>query len=100
MRAGLAASTVTPGITAPDVSFTTPAMLPLSWVWPQVTSGKSTRHDAITTHAILRAFMAVVLLRSVSWLYAASYGAHRDQSTYLRGFRALATRAAPVCRRP
>jgi hypothetical protein len=27
MRAGLAASTVTPGNTAPDVSLTTPAML-------------------------------------------------------------------------
>src|SRR2546430_10398273 len=59
MRAGLAASTVTPGITAPDVSFTAPAMLPLSWVWPEVTSGKSTRHDAIATHAILRALIAV-----------------------------------------
>ena len=32
IRAGLAASTVTPGMTAPDVSFTTPAMVALSEV--------------------------------------------------------------------
>jgi len=52
-----------------------------------VTAGSSTGHDATTTHAILRAFTAFVLHRSVRcepWRprYAASYGAHQDQSTH------------------
>src|SRR5262249_45677118 len=40
MSAGLDASTVTPGITAPDVSFTTPAMPPAAWA--AVDDGSST----------------------------------------------------------
>src|SRR6266850_4594871 len=35
MSAGLEASTVTPGSTAPDTSFTTPAMLPVVTDWAQ-----------------------------------------------------------------
>ncbi len=38
MSAGLAASTVTPGITAPDASLTTPVMAP----WAQTDAGTRT----------------------------------------------------------
>ena len=57
MRAGLAASTVTPGITAPDVSLTTPAMLPLNWVWAQVVAGRTMRQDRARPATIRRLFM-------------------------------------------
>src|SRR5436190_16939404 len=40
MRTGLAASTVTPGSTAPDVSFTTPVMD----AWAYAAAGMITRH--------------------------------------------------------
>ncbi len=42
MSAGLFASTVTPGMTAPVVSFTTPAMAP---VWATAIPGMETRMD-------------------------------------------------------
>src|SRR5688572_17645751 len=41
MRAGLAASTVTPGRTAPVASLTTPAILPLVSVCPDTKAGRS-----------------------------------------------------------
>src|SRR4029453_16299223 len=47
MRAGLAASTVTPGRTAPVVSLTTPAMLLLLWAW--VGEGRNTSTAKATT---------------------------------------------------
>ena len=47
-QAGLAASTVTPGSTAPDVSRTTPAMLPLSSDWGHADGWREAQHD---THA-------------------------------------------------
>src|SRR6185295_6009477 len=40
IRAGLDASTVTPGRTAPDVSLTTPAMVPLWSVWADPTAAR------------------------------------------------------------
>src|SRR5258706_9390158 len=40
IRAGLATSTVTPGSTAPDVSFTVPAIVP---VWADATTGNESR---------------------------------------------------------
>jgi hypothetical protein len=49
------ASTVTPGITAPDVSFTTPAIAALSCA--HAAAGGSRKHDTMTTRAKLVAFM-------------------------------------------
>src|SRR5947207_10581677 len=46
MRAGLAASMLTPGSTAPDVSFTTPAMAP---VWATAANGRNTTDANATT---------------------------------------------------
>ena len=46
MSAGLAASTVTPGMTAPLVSLTTPAM-----VWANVVAGNRTRNPHTTRRA-------------------------------------------------
>src|SRR2546422_11727036 len=43
ISAGLAASTVTPGRTAPDVSLTVPAMV---LVWADATTGNNARHAA------------------------------------------------------
>ena len=50
MSAGLDASTVTPGITAPEVSFTTPAMPPAAWAAANDGSSKAARR-AIQTVA-------------------------------------------------
>src|SRR5882672_8827873 len=41
MRAGLDASTVTPGITAPELSLTVPAMAPVLEVWADASMGAS-----------------------------------------------------------
>ena len=46
MSAGLLASTVTPGITAPVVSFTTPA-IPVAWA--KAAAGNSTANDQAST---------------------------------------------------
>src|SRR5678815_1132561 len=51
MSAGLEASTVTPGMTAPDVSRTTPAMFPGS-AWAHAVAGSST-HPTSRSHADL-----------------------------------------------
>src|SRR6185436_9019437 len=51
MSAGLAASTVTPGITAPDVSRTTPAIFPES-AWAHAVAG-SRMHPTNTSHGDL-----------------------------------------------
>src|SRR5512145_8081 len=48
IRAGLAASTVTPGSTAPDASLTTPAMLPDSDC-AHATDGRNTTQNTTTT---------------------------------------------------
>jgi hypothetical protein len=45
MSAGLDASTVTPGKTAPDVSFTTPDID----AWANATAGSKARHRNVTT---------------------------------------------------
>jgi hypothetical protein len=47
IKAGLAASTVTPGSTAPDVSFTTPAML-LVPVWADTAADMSVSQLSVT----------------------------------------------------
>src|SRR5262245_33493060 len=65
MRAGLAASTVTPGMTAPDGSRTTPAMLPVS-ACAHARAGKikiRTGHTK-TRRAILSGFIGPLLPRS------------------------------------
>ena len=49
VRAGLAASTVTPGSTAPDVSFTTPAMLAALVPCAAVTAGVSNAPTQMAT---------------------------------------------------
>src|SRR5437867_9675833 len=49
MRTGLDASTVTPGNTAPDVSFTTPAM-----PWANITAGIKSRTAATTPTHVTR----------------------------------------------
>src|SRR5207244_1011414 len=46
IRAGLEASTVTPGSTAPDVSLTVPAMD----AWPKADAGSNTATTAITSN--------------------------------------------------
>src|SRR5678815_1448163 len=51
MSAGLEASTVTPGMTAPDVSRTTPAIFPES-AWAHAVAGSST-HPTNRSHADL-----------------------------------------------
>src|SRR5438128_2050471 len=51
MSAGLAASTVTPGITAPEVSRTTPAIFPVS-AWAHAVAGNS-RDPTNRSHANL-----------------------------------------------
>src|SRR5204862_2674003 len=51
IRAGLTASTLTPGMTAPDVSFTTPAMVPPSELWAhKATDGESSPNPITTAH--------------------------------------------------
>jgi hypothetical protein len=62
MRDGLEASTVTPGRTPPEASFTTPAMLPLSAVCAPAAAG-----DSITqqTNRILRIRSAVMVSSSL-----------------------------------
>src|SRR5437762_57793 len=55
MRAGLAASTVTPGSTAPDASRTTPAMLPTA-PCARATTGWSKRLNT-TTMSLCRPLM-------------------------------------------
>ncbi len=49
ISAGLAASTVAPGRTAPDSSLTTPVMLPLCRACAPAADGQSNRTDAVTT---------------------------------------------------
>src|SRR5690348_10606612 len=51
MSAGLAASTLTPGMTAPDVSFTTPAMMP---VWATASAGRNNKPQAMETTRLER----------------------------------------------
>src|SRR5215813_6409186 len=59
MRASLAASTVTPGSTAPDESFTTPAIA--LWAW--ATDGSASRHTSAArpkqTFLIIRSSLTV-----------------------------------------
>lgn len=55
IRTGLEASTMTPGMTAPDESRTVPAMLPVS-AWAQAAVGRVSTHDT-RSPAILRAFI-------------------------------------------
>src|SRR6266511_3019218 len=50
IRAGLAASTVTPGSTAPEASLTTPAIPPVS-AWAHATTGRYRREDTTTRRA-------------------------------------------------
>src|SRR5258706_2794649 len=57
MSAGLAASTVTPGITAPEVSLTTPAMVALPEPCAHAAAGRNNTHDRTTSRAILWAFI-------------------------------------------
>src|SRR3977135_3693717 len=64
MRAGLAASTVTPGITAPDVSRTTPAMLPDSDC-AHAAAGRNRKPNTKTKRAILWAFIVRSLPRAL-----------------------------------
>jgi len=59
IKAGLAASTVTPGITAPDESLTTPAMLPVS-ACAHAAVGRSNTHHT-RSPAILWAFIVASL---------------------------------------
>src|SRR5438132_10734609 len=61
MRAGLAASTVTPGSTAPVTSFTAPAMLPFATVCARAAIGRSKIPDTVASHAILCILMVVLL---------------------------------------
>ena len=56
MSAGLAASTVTPGSTAPEVSLTTPLMLPVACC-AHVAPGVTRRNHANTTGAMPRMFI-------------------------------------------
>src|SRR5213076_1417267 len=53
MSAGLAASTVTPGNTAPIASFTTPPIAPEPPVWAAATAGVMITELHITANAIL-----------------------------------------------
>src|SRR5438128_1225496 len=53
MRAGLAASTVTPGRTAPVVSLTTPAIAPLVAVWADPIHGSAATIKAATNARLL-----------------------------------------------
>jgi hypothetical protein len=57
MSAGLAASTVTPGITAPDVSLTTPAMVALPEPCAHAADGANNKHDRATRRTIFWAFI-------------------------------------------
>src|SRR5688572_22189179 len=52
IRAGLAASTVTPGNTAPVVSLATPAMLPVVEDCAQAAAGKYTADNAHRTRRV------------------------------------------------
>src|SRR5437899_12856331 len=54
IRAGLAASTVTPGITAPDVSLTTPAMAAPSELCAQAAAGSNTKDHSIANKDVVR----------------------------------------------
>ncbi|SRR5712691_11811489 len=62
MRAGLAASTVTPGRTAPDVSRTTPAMAAVSDTCAHATAGRQEQetrnddgtHESLVIHGLAR----------------------------------------------
>src|SRR5881628_1816177 len=51
MRAGLAASTVTPGSTAPEASRTTPAIAPLVAVCADAAAGANATHASTATIA-------------------------------------------------
>ena len=53
INAELAASTVTPGNTAPVVSLTTPAMAPLDAVWAHAAPASSMKPNAIPKRTIL-----------------------------------------------
>src|SRR5262245_12701518 len=66
MRAGLAASMLTPGSTAPDVSFTRPAMAP---VWATAADGRNATDANATTQARRRVRMTQYLLVSTVAAY-------------------------------
>ena len=57
IRAVLDASTVTPGSTAPVVSFTTPPMVPPVWLWADVITGSSS-----TTYAKIKRLAPTALI--------------------------------------
>src|SRR5437667_8259321 len=66
IRAGLAASTVTPGSTAPDVSFTTPAMPLACWA---PAAGANTSIPARATKLRPASFLrTMIVLLAVTWL--------------------------------
>jgi hypothetical protein len=53
IKAGLAASTVTPGITAPDESRTTPVMAPVCDCAHTVAGRQSKHHETTTSRAFI-----------------------------------------------
>ena len=57
IRAGLAASTVTPGSTAPDSSFTAPAIVPLDRLWACAATASSRTASAKATERNACVFM-------------------------------------------
>jgi hypothetical protein len=61
MSAGLAASTVTPGSTAPDSSRTTPPTVPVERLCAPLAAGARASPHAITRHLRMRSFMAYCL---------------------------------------
>src|SRR5262245_22777793 len=69
IRAGLAASTVTPGRTAPELSLTTPAMLPVA-ACAHTVAGSSRRHPTtarrLTQRVIRKSSLTVGLLARAS----------------------------------
>src|SRR5207244_7996811 len=72
ISAGLAASTVTPGSTAPDVSLTTPAMLPLVADCAHSVAGSTRGDTTVSIRAIRRSFMVFLPLQRSTQIGRAS----------------------------
>src|SRR6266850_5164401 len=63
MSTGLLASTVTPGRTAPDASFTTPAMLPVATPCASAVEPDASINTTPATSVNLNAFIVRLLLK-------------------------------------